>query len=105
LGLAGPTKGPGSRAGACVGAPKRAVQHELFSRSDLEVFDRVLAEYGNYAFDQLHDVTIKHFAYRNAWENRPPQSKSVLMAFDDMLEESATKTDYLDDIDPVSHKM
>jgi uncharacterized phage-associated protein len=88
-----------------IGAPKRAVQHELFSRSDLEVFDRVLAEYGDLTFDQLHDVTSKHFAYRNAWENRPPNKQSALMAFDDMLEESAARTDYLDDIEPVSHKM
>jgi hypothetical protein len=65
----------------------------------------VLAEYGDLTFDQLHDVTSKHFAYRNAWENRPPNKQSALMAFDDMLEESAARTDYLDDIEPVSHKM
>jgi uncharacterized phage-associated protein len=87
-----------------VGAPKRAFDRDLFSRSDLEVFDWVLTEYGDLTFDQLHEITSKHFAYRNAWENRGTK-RSAIMSFDDAVEENAQKADYIDDIAPVAHKM
>jgi len=88
-----------------IGPPKRAVVRELFSRSDLATFDAVLAEFGELTFDQLHDITSKHFAYRNAWANRPQNHNSALMSFDDMLEENAKKSDYIDEIEHISHRM
>jgi len=88
-----------------IGAPKRPFNRDLFSKSDLTVFDEVLQEFGDYSFDQLHDVTSKHFAYRNAWSKRASDNGSVLMSYDDMIEESASKSEYIDDTAPVSHKM
>jgi uncharacterized phage-associated protein len=88
-----------------IGAPKRAVDHKFFSRSDLEVFDQVLIEYGDLTFAQLHDATSKHFAYRNAWEHKAKAQKSAPMGYDDILEESAAKEEYIDEISSVSQKM
>jgi hypothetical protein len=88
-----------------IGAPKQAVDRNFFSRSDLEVFDAILTEYGELTFDQLHDETSKHFAYRNAWAGKPAARNSAAISYDDMLEESAAKEDYIDEISPVSQKM
>lgn len=88
-----------------IGPPKRAVDHKFFSRSDLEVFDQILAEYGDLTFAQLHDETSRHFAYRNAWDHKGETQRSAPIDYDDMLEETATKEDYVDEISLVSHKM
>ena len=88
-----------------IGAPKRAVDHKFFSRSDLEVFDDVLARYGDLTFAELHELTSRHFAYRNAWDNKPQQRRSAPISYDDMLEESAVKDGYIEEIGSVSHKM
>ncbi len=88
-----------------ISEPKRAVDKNFFSRSDLEVFDAVLAEFGDYSFGQLHDVTSQHFAYKNAWDSKPERRKTAPMSYDDMLEETAAKEEFIDEIAPLSHKM
>lgn len=85
--------------------PKRAVNHDVFSESDLEVFDDVLEKYGHLPGIDLHNMTKEHFAYKNAWENRPAESRFNPMRYEDLLEESAEKTDKIDELKFFSHKM
>lgn len=88
-----------------IGKPHRPVDRKLFSKSDIQVFDEVLAEFGGLSFAQLHEVTSQHFAYRNAWNGRSEKQKAVPMSFDDMLDEREDKEAFIDDIGPVSQKM
>jgi len=86
-------------------APKRAVDHDIFSKSDLAVFDEILKKYGKLSFDQLYQLTHSHFAYKNAWEKRRRGANRVEMSYDDMLDETARKQDLINDISPVSQHM
>lgn len=88
-----------------VGSPKRSVDYDVFSKSDITVADEVLAKYGNLPFAKLHDITSKHFAYQKAWNTRKGDAKSAVMSYDDLFEESALKEDYLEDYGPVSANM
>jgi uncharacterized phage-associated protein len=85
--------------------PKRAVDKQFFSRSDLGVFDEVLAKYGELSFGELHDQTSQHVGYKIAWENKGERRKSAPIAYDDMLTEAASKEEYIDEIAPLSHKI
>lgn len=84
--------------------PKRAVNHELFSISDLKVFDEVIQKYGDYNFDQLFHLTHKHFAYKNAWENRG-NKQSVDIKYEDMIDENSDKSVFIEEIAPISDHM
>jgi hypothetical protein len=81
--------------------PKRAVEYDLFSKSDIGVFDDVLREYGNKSFKELYNITHKHFAYTHAWGDRGT-TKSAPISYDDMLEESQKKAAYIEDFEPVA---
>lgn len=85
--------------------PLREVDYERFSKSDLKIFDAVLEEHGRKNFGELHDLTHAHFAYANAWNKRPVGKKSVLMRYEDMLDESSIKAEYIADIEPVAEHM
>ena len=65
-------------------APEREVNYDVFSKSDLKVFDEILKKYGAKNFGQLYEITHSHFAYKNAWQRRG-SSKSVPMRYEDML--------------------
>ena len=86
-------------------APKRAVDHDIFSKSDLKVFDEVLEEFGKLSFGKLYDITHAHFAYKNAWENRKSGSKSAPIKYEDMIEESARKADLVNEAEQVAERM
>lgn len=88
-----------------IGSPKRSVDYDVFSKSDIVVADHVLDKYGDLPFAKLHDITSKHFAYQKAWNSRKGEAKSAVMSYDDLLEESAIKDDYLDEYGPVSANM
>jgi len=81
--------------------PKRAVDYDLFSKSDVAVFDEILARYGNRSFKELFDITHQHFAYTHAWDDRGDK-KSAPMSYDDMIEESQRKAAFIEDIEPVA---
>lgn len=84
-----------------IGKPKREVDHDLFSRSDLRVFDEILKEYGNLDFDALYKLTHDHAAYKKAWANRG-HSKRAQMAYDDMIESADKRASIVSDIGPVA---
>lgn len=84
--------------------PKRAVDYDLFSKSDLMVFDEILRKYGKYNFDQLYRLTHSHAAYKNAWSTRGTL-KSVPMKYEDMIEESAEKAEMVDELSVMAPHM
>lgn len=65
-------------------APEREVNYDVFSKSDLKVFNEIIKKFGSKSFGQLFDITHSHLAYKNAWQRRG-SSKSVPMRYEDML--------------------
>lgn len=84
-----------------IGKPKREVDYDLFSRSDLRVFDEILKDYGDLDFDALYKLTHDHAAYKKAWANRG-HSKRGQMAYDDMIESAEKRASVVSDIGPVA---
>lgn len=93
--------GPERRPIVILGEPKRDVDIDLFSRSDLRIFDEVLAKYGNYDFDQLFNLTHKHEAYKRAWNARGNANRS-LMAYEEMIEDKGAREALVADIGQVA---
>ncbi|MEA3121246.1 MAG: hypothetical protein QOH33_792 [Paraburkholderia sp.] len=85
--------------------PLRKVNTDIFSTSDLEVFDEIIARYGNASFDDLYEMTHKHPAYMKAWNNKPENEKRAEMAYEEMIEDDARRKSLVDDLTPVSAKM
>ncbi len=85
-------------------SPKRAVDHNVFSISDLKVFDEIIERYGQCSFGELYKITHEHFAYENAWSNRG-DSNSADMSYEDMIEESSIKAAYIEEIETISDRM
>jgi uncharacterized phage-associated protein len=84
--------------------PLREVNTELFSKSDLDVFDEIIKQYGDASFDQLFDLTHKHFAYTNAWQNRR-HGDHAEMFYDEMIDDLERRNALIEDLSPVSAKM
>jgi uncharacterized phage-associated protein len=84
--------------------PLREVNKELFSKSDFEVFDEVLAKYGNADFDALYNETHKHFAYENAWNTRR-HGDHAQMFYDEMIDDLERRKALVEDLSPVAAKM
>ncbi|NOX73612.1 MAG: SocA family protein [Alphaproteobacteria bacterium] len=79
-----------------VGNPKRDIDRDIFSRSDLMVLDDTADKYGAMSFVQLYKLTHDHFAYDRAWKNR--KTKANDMRFEDFLAEDASKDDRISDL-------
>jgi uncharacterized phage-associated protein len=93
--------GPDKNDLVIIGKPKREVDYELFSPSDLRVFDEILGDYGDLDFEALYKLTHNHAAYRKAWENRG-RSKRGQMTYDDMIESAERRASVVADIGPVA---
>lgn len=87
-----------------IGKPHREVDFDVFSKSDIAIFDEVIAKYGDCSFDELYRLTHRHNAYRNAWSNRG-SSKRQLMDYADMVEEPGKRESLLADIGPLAARM
>jgi uncharacterized phage-associated protein len=85
-----------------LGAPHREVDFDLFSKSDIRVFDEILSKYGKCSFDDLFNITHRHTAYKRAWEHRSPGAKSAPMLYEEMIESSERRKAILNDIGPVA---
>lgn len=94
-------KGPDKTDLILIGAPKREVDLELFSRSDLRVFDEVLEKFGDLDFEALFKLTHNHVAYKRAWANRG-HSKRGPMRYEDMIDLPGERASIVSDIGPVS---
>jgi uncharacterized phage-associated protein len=87
-------------------SPKREVNFDLFSKSDVKVFDEVLEQFGNFSFDELFKLTHDHDAYKRAWNNKPFFSRRAYMKYEDILEdENACKTQFIEDLEPISENI
>ena len=86
-------------------APSRAVNLDLFSRSDLEILDEIISKYKNASFDDLYNETHKHFAYENAWKNRRYGGERAEMYYDEMIEDLKKRASLVEDLSPVAAKM
>jgi uncharacterized phage-associated protein len=84
--------------------PLREVNLELFSKSDLRVFDEIIAQYGNASFDELWKLTHDHEAYKIAWRTRK-QGKRAAMFYEEMIEDEAKRTALIEDVGAVAAHM
>lgn len=83
--------------------PKREIDRNLFSKSDLIVLDETCREYGQSSFMELYRLTHDHFAYSRAWRNRV--SGADPMFFEDFLNETADKEDKVQDLELIALAM
>lgn len=77
---------------------ERPTNKEVFSRSDLKVFDEVVREYGEKTFDELFNITHDHIAYKSAWNSRKPSAKRAPMFYEDMLDEREDKEELVNEL-------
>lgn len=84
--------------------PKRSVNYNVFSKSDIATFDSVLSEYGDKTFGELFAITHEHFAYNNAWNSRGSK-KSIPISYEDMIDEGASKASRVEQLEEVGHRM
>lgn len=82
--------------------PSREINRDLFSRSDLQVFEEVVSKYRDASFDDLFKVTHDHFAYKNAWQNRPSGTRRAEMKYDEMIDDEKKRAALVQDLDPVA---
>jgi hypothetical protein len=85
------TKGGKETETTFIREPLRPVNPEIFSKSDLQVFDQIISKYRNASFDDLYNETHKHFAYLNAWENRRHGGDRAEMFYDEMVDDEARR--------------
>ncbi|MBN9347703.1 MAG: SocA family protein [Devosia sp.] len=81
--------------------PKREVDFDLFSKSDIRVFDEILAKYGKLSFDDLYHITHKHYAYTRAWNARGT-AKASPMRYEEMIESEDARKRLVEDVGPVA---
>src|SRR5450759_2122772 len=84
--------------------PYRPVDESLFSKSDLKVFDEIVAKYGDKTFDELFRITHRHYAYNRAWNSRG-SAKRAAMRYEDMIDDEARRQEILEDIGPVASRL
>jgi len=83
-------------------APRREVNTDLFSKSDLKVFGDIISEYGNCSFQQLFQITHDHNAYKMAWGRRRPNSKRSLMHYEEMVDSIEKRRALVEDFGDIS---
>jgi uncharacterized phage-associated protein len=83
--------------------PLRAVNLDLFSKSDLLVFDEIIAKYRDASFEELMKLTHEHSSYKVAWERR--QGQRAAMHYEEMVEDEHRRAALVEDIAPVSAHM
>lgn len=71
-------------------APEREVDLDLFSKSDLKIFDKIIKKHGKKSFGELYNLTHSHHAYKAAWDKRGDK-KAVPMNYEDMLQAGPIK--------------
>jgi uncharacterized phage-associated protein len=87
-----------------ISSPQRDVNLDLFSKSDLRVFDEVLEKYGHLSFKELMDLTHEHEAYKTAWNTRR-EGERAEMFYEEMVEDEKRRAALIEDLDPVSVNM
>jgi len=83
--------------------PLRAVNYELFSKSDIRILDEIIEKYSSKTFGEIFDETHEHFAYQNAWDNRGEGKKTAPMKYIDLMEDGESKAIYIEEKLPISN--
>jgi len=83
--------------------PMRAINYDLFSKSDVKILENVIDEYAHKTFGEIFDETHEHFAYQNAWGNRIDGQKRAPMKYIDLMEDGERKAIYIEEKLPVSN--
>jgi uncharacterized phage-associated protein len=84
--------------------PLREVNLDMFSESDVEVFDEVLAKYGDASFDDLFRLTHNHFAYDHAWRTRR-HGDHAEMLYEEMIDDEKLRETMVEDLGPIAAHM
>jgi len=84
--------------------PLRAVNLDLFSRSDLQIFDEVLSKHGDASFDDLFKLTHNHFAYKNAWTTRKRGDRAE-MFYEEMIDDEKKRSELVEDLSSISERL
>jgi uncharacterized phage-associated protein len=84
--------------------PLRDVKLDLFSKSDLEILDKIISKYKDASFDDLFNETHNHFAYKNAWRKRRNGDRAE-MYYDEMIEDPHLRASLVEDLAPVAAKL
>jgi uncharacterized phage-associated protein len=84
--------------------PLREIDRDLFSASDLAVFDEVVEKYRNATFDDLFKATHEHFAWLNAWSTRKYGERAE-MFYEEMIDDEKKRADFISDVEPVAANM
>lgn len=84
-----------------LGKPLREYDLDVFSRSDLRVFDEVIATYRQASFSELMKETHSHDAYKKAW-GRKGDSKRALMHYDEMIEDASRRGALVEDLSSIA---
>jgi hypothetical protein len=79
----------------------RPVNYDLFSKSDIEVFDEIVDKYRDATFDDLFNATHEHFAWSNAWKTRKLGERAE-MFYDEMIDDKARRAELVEDISPIA---
>jgi uncharacterized phage-associated protein len=97
-------KAPNGSETIFISAPKRQINSDIFSKTDLRVFDEILEKYGHFSFKELMDLTHEHEAYSNAWNNRRNGDRAE-MYYEEMIDDKKRRASLVDDLEPVSANM
>jgi hypothetical protein len=84
--------------------PFREVDDDLFSTSDLRVFDEILQKYGDASFDELMKVTRAHYAYARAWDTRRRDQRAE-MFYEEMIDDVRLRAALVEDLSPIAANM
>jgi uncharacterized phage-associated protein len=84
--------------------PLREVNYDLFSKTDIAVFDEILAKYRDASFDDLFKATHEHFAWKNAWTTWRFGERAE-MFYEEMIEDEKRRTELVEDFSSVASQM
>lgn len=97
-------KSPDHRDILVIGKPRREVDFDFFSKSDIAVFDEILDKYGNCNFDELFQITHGHEAYKSAWSRRGISNRYPI-DYAEMIEDKTKREKILADVGPIAARM
>lgn len=84
--------------------PKREVDYDLFSKSDLRVFDEVVEKYKDATFDELFNATHEHYAWLNAWNTRKYGERAE-MFYEEMIDDEKKRAAVVENLDTIAPHM
>jgi len=79
-----------------VANPKREVNFDFFSKSDLKVLDEIYETYHKHSFDDLYELTHQHEAYDKVWKNRTTNADD--MSFGDFFDGLENRDSIVDEL-------